>query len=102
MAVTHGGYGDRERITVDEALSAYARGSALAQGRTDLGILRVGALADLVGLSADPRRVPAEQLDQLRVRFTIVGGRVVYERRPPPLMRPSAAPASPVRSDTKK
>lgn len=87
MAVTHGGYGEGQQISVEEALRAFTVGSALAEGRTDLGVIRVGALGDVVGLSGDPRRVAPDELDKLKVRFTISGGRVVYEHGPPPLLR---------------
>ena len=87
LAVTHGGYGTAQRITPEEALRAYTVGSARAEGRTDLGVIRVGALGDLTGLSADPTRVPADDIDKITIRYTIVGGRVVYENRPPPLLR---------------
>ncbi|MEO6953293.1 MAG: amidohydrolase family protein [Polyangia bacterium] len=87
LAVTHGGYGTQQRITPEEALRAYTIGSARAEGRRDLGVIRVGALGDLTGLSADPTRVATEDIDKITVRYTIVGGRVVYENRPPPLMR---------------
>ena len=87
LAVTHGGYGTQQRITTEEALRAYTIGSARAEGRSDLGVIRVGALGDLTGLSADPFRVAAEEIDKITVRYTIVGGTVVYENRPPPLMR---------------
>ena len=96
MAVTHGGYGVEEQISVDDALVAFTRGSALGEGRTDLGQIRVGALADAVGLSADPHEVPPDQLSALEVRFTIMDGKVVYQRRQPGLgapLPPSIGPA---------
>ena len=45
----------------------------------DTDVLR--ELADLVVLSADPLMVDPEQLMDVQVETTIVGGRVVYERR---------------------
>lgn len=51
-AVTHqpdGGWLPEERITLEEALSAYTRGSAFACGREDeLGMLAPGMLADIL------------------------------------------------------
>jgi hypothetical protein len=82
MAVTHGGYGTKERLTAPEALTAFTLGSALAEGRLDKGVVRVGALGDLAGLSGDPTTVPPTSISSLEVRFTIVGGRVVYEAPP--------------------
>lgn len=87
MAVTHGGFGESEQLTVDEALRAFTIGSARGEGRTDLGVIRTGALADLVGLSGDPRRVPPDEIEKIAIRFTVVGGRIVYRHGPPPLLR---------------
>ena len=44
------------------------------------GSLELGKLADLIVLSDDPYAVEPEQLDQVRVDLTMVGGRVVYAR----------------------
>ena len=45
------------------------------------GSISAGKLADLVLLSGDPFRVAPEALRDLKVVMTIVGGKVVYERR---------------------
>jgi predicted amidohydrolase YtcJ len=104
MAVTHGGFGTEERVSPEEAIEAFTRGSAAAEGRADKGAIQVGMLADLVGLSADPTVVPPEQIGKLEVRFTVVGGRVVYEHRPavatrppPPSIGPAGTTPPPVR-----
>jgi imidazolonepropionase-like amidohydrolase len=53
------------------------RQAASALGRSDLGFISPGALADLVIVDGDP----SEDLGALReVERTLVGGRVVYER----------------------
>ena len=90
MAATHGGYGTREQISVDEALTAFTRGSAEAEGRADLGAIRVGDAADLVGLAMDPRAVPADHIADIEVRFTMMGGKIVYQRWAPPTSPPPA------------
>jgi predicted amidohydrolase YtcJ len=90
MAVTHGGFGQSERVSVDDALRAFTIGSAAAEDRTDLGVIRTGMLADFVGLSDDPAQISPDRIGSLQVRFTVVGGRIVYEasptarRAPPP------------------
>ncbi len=94
MAVTHGGFGAEQRVTVDEALRAFTIGSAAAESRTDLGALKVGAAADLVGLAADPTTAPAEEIAAIAVRFTMVAGRVVFERKPTQTTPPSIGPAT--------
>jgi predicted amidohydrolase YtcJ len=80
QAVTHGGFGDKERISAAEALAAYTSGSAAAEGRADAGSLTVGKLADLAVLSEDPTAVPAERIGSLEVLLTMAGGRVVYRQ----------------------
>ena len=46
-----------ERMSVDDALTAYTSGVAFQAGRDDAGIIRPGAPADVVWLAADPRSV---------------------------------------------
>ena len=44
------------------------------------GTISDGKLADLVLLSDDPVTVPPEQLKDIKVAMTIIGGEVVWER----------------------
>jgi predicted amidohydrolase YtcJ len=76
-----GGWYPDERLTLLEAVRAYTVGAAYA-GRADhrRGSLGVGKDADLVVLSADPFAVEPDQLLDLQVDLTLVGGRIVYER----------------------
>jgi predicted amidohydrolase YtcJ len=76
-----GGWFPEERIDVETALRAYTVNTAWAAGEEDRkGRIAPGLLADLVVLDADPFAVPAAALKDLQVRYTIVDGRVVYER----------------------
>lgn len=77
-----GGWQPSERITLEEALAAATVGVAY-QGRAEAvrGHLAPGAQADLVWLSADPRRVPPEQLDQIRVLGTWRRGERTFTAR---------------------
>ena len=69
-------------LTVEEALYAYTVAPAQAvAARERLGTLEVGKLADLVILMDDPLTIPPARLGQVKVAQTIVGGRVVFERR---------------------
>jgi len=43
------------------------------------GRIAPGMLADLVAVEPDPLRVPAAELRDVRVRLTVVDGRVAYE-----------------------
>ena len=77
-----GGWVPEEKITVEEALRAYTSGDAygdLCGGRR--GRLKPGYLADLVLLDRDLTRIPAETIDQAKVRATVMGGRVVFEQQ---------------------
>jgi hypothetical protein len=77
------GWFPEQRITVAEAIEAYTLGSAYgAFEEKDRGSIRAGKLADLVILSRDILD-PAERdkIADTRVRTTIVGGKVVYERK---------------------
>ena len=72
-----------ERVSVETAMRAYTVNNAWAAGEEDLkGALRPGLLADIVVLDRDPFTIPPEQLKDVRVLVTIVGGRVVHEARP--------------------
>lgn len=45
----------------------------------DVGSLEVGKLADLIVLDRNFFRIPAEQIAQIKVLQTVVGGKVVYQ-----------------------
>jgi hypothetical protein len=76
------GWVPAQKISVAEALQAYTRGAAYASfSEKSLGSLEVGKAADLVVLERNLFDVPPEELAEVRVMATMVGGRVVYERR---------------------
>jgi len=70
----------QEAITVETALSAYTRSSALAAGLTDEGHLRPGAHADLAVLNVDLDALlrADDGLADVRAELTLVGGREVH------------------------
>ena len=69
-------------ISVEEAVRAYTVGSAYAEFQeTVKGSISVGKLADLVILSRDIFKIDPKEIENVKVNFTIVGGRVVYEER---------------------
>lgn len=75
------GWVPSQKITVEEALRAYTRGSAYAGFQdANLGILRAGMLADFVMLGEDITAIPPETISKVPVRLTVVNGRVVFER----------------------
>jgi predicted amidohydrolase YtcJ len=65
-------------LTPEQALTAFTLGSAyINQAEGDRGSIAVGRVADLAILDRDPLR---EGFREARVRFTIVGGEIVYRR----------------------
>ena len=70
-----------QRMTRMEALRSYTINAARAAfEENDKGSLRRGKLADLVILSRDLLTVPDEEIRSTEVLYTIVGGKVMYER----------------------
>jgi len=76
------GWVPEQKITVEEALRAYTRGSAYAAfDDAERGILKAGALADFAIIDRDLTRLSPDSIRDARVSLTAVGGRVVYERK---------------------
>jgi len=74
-----GGWIPQEKITVEEALRAYTAGDAYGIfAERERGKLVPGYRADLVLLDQDLTRIQPETIDQVKVRATVVGGRVVF------------------------
>jgi predicted amidohydrolase YtcJ len=67
-----------ERVSVEEALTAYTHGVGVQRG-DDGGLLVSGAPADLVLLAADPRSVDPLAIGAIEVRGTWVGGRRTWD-----------------------
>jgi predicted amidohydrolase YtcJ len=75
------GWIPKQRITVAEAVHAYTVGSAFAEHQEQIkGSLEAGKLADLVVLTDDIFRMPANDLDEARVYMTLFDGSVIYRR----------------------
>ena len=71
--------GPTERLDTLAALRALTLAPARQQGEADQkGSIAVGKLADLVILSADPRRMAPARLRELKVDETIKEGRTLY------------------------
>jgi predicted amidohydrolase YtcJ len=76
------GWVPQEKITVEEALRAYTAGNAYGVfAEKNRGKLAPGYLADLVLLDRDLTAIPPEEIERASVRITVVGGRVVFQRR---------------------
>ena len=73
--------GAKQRITVDEAIYIYTVASAYASFEENLkGSITAGRLADLVVLGADPRQVNPDEIKDIPVVMTMVGGEMKYVR----------------------
>jgi predicted amidohydrolase YtcJ len=71
-----------ERLTVPEALTLYTRNGAYVGFEEKMkGSLEMGKLADFIVLDRDVLSVPSEQLKDVQVLKTFVGGELVYEKR---------------------
>lgn len=69
-------------LSREEALRSYTLSAAYAAFEEDLkGSLIAGKLADLVVLSQNILTVPADKIRNTHVDLTIIGGRVLYERK---------------------
>jgi len=70
-----------ERITVDEALCMYMVDAAYSSSEENIkGTVETGKLADLTVLSHSPVKVPQNEIENIAVEMTIVGGKVVYSK----------------------
>ena len=69
-----------QRIDIYEAIEIFTINGAKIGFEEDIkGSIEPGKLADFVVLSDDPFRVPREQIGEIKVEITIVGGKVVYQ-----------------------
>jgi hypothetical protein len=76
-----GGWVPEQRIGVEDALRAYTSGSAYASfEESEKGTLEPGKLADFALLERDITQIPPEQIRDVKVTLTVVGGQVVFER----------------------
>ncbi|WP_099035291.1 amidohydrolase [Lacimicrobium alkaliphilum] len=75
------GWVPEQKISLEQALIAYTRGAAYASAEEKIkGSLAPGKLADLVILDQDLFSIEAEQIADVQVQRTIVGGRTVFSR----------------------
>jgi predicted amidohydrolase YtcJ len=76
-----GGWFPEEKISLEDALDLYTRGSAYAEfAENDKGTLERGRLADVAVFHRDLFAVEPRAILDTPVDLTIVGGRIVFER----------------------
>lgn len=72
---------EEQRLTMEQAIRYYTYGSAFASHQESTkGTLAVGKLGDLVILSQDLFQIPVEEIKKTEVLYTILGGRIVYQK----------------------
>jgi predicted amidohydrolase YtcJ len=72
--------GAEQAVDAATMLRWYTRGSAaLSFDEHERGQIRRGMLADLIVVEPDPLHLPAADLRDVRVRLTMVDGRIAYE-----------------------
>ena len=77
------GWVPEQKLTIDEAVTAYTTGSAFAEFQErDKGRIARGQLADMVILSEDIFSIPAARIKDVKVLATIAGGTIVHQRNP--------------------
>jgi predicted amidohydrolase YtcJ len=78
-----GGWMPDERLSREEMLKSFTwNGAYAAHSEKDLGSLEVGKLADMVLLDKDVMTIDPKEILSTHPRITIVGGEIVYERKP--------------------
>jgi len=75
------GWFPEQKLTMEEAIELYTLGAAYAQFMEDRkGMIKKGYLGDVVIVDQDLMTIPEEEIMKTRVDYTIVGGKVVFER----------------------
>ena len=70
-----------QKLTMEEAIELYTWGAAYAEFMEERkGKLKEGFLADMVIFNQDLTTIPHDRIMTSKVDYTIVGGRVVFER----------------------
>jgi hypothetical protein len=78
--VTREGFEPQQGLTPAEAIRMFTLDAAYAQFEESVkGSISVGKRADMFVLSANPVSVPHQQIRDIRVQRTIIGGRTFYE-----------------------
>jgi len=71
-----------ECLTAEQAVSLYTREAAyFSFEEGERGTLKEGKAADLVVLDRDPLQTSPEAIPEIKVKMTLVGGRIVYDAR---------------------
>jgi predicted amidohydrolase YtcJ len=85
------GFVPQERISLEHAIRAYTLGAAFAGHRERIeGSIAPGKLADLIILARDLFKIEPNQIGDMEVLLTMVGGKTVYQAPSWPTTRAAA------------
>jgi predicted amidohydrolase YtcJ len=74
-------WGSRQRVTVDEALNIATINGAFASHEENVkGSITAGKYADFVMLEKDPHEVNPDEIKDIRIIRTVVGGKTMYPK----------------------
>ena len=74
-----GGFFPEQRLTMEQVLAGYTRNNAYTEFmEKQIGSVEPGKLADIIVLSQDVTKVPAETVGSTKVLLTMVGGKIVW------------------------
>ncbi len=69
-----------QKLTMEKAIELYTLGAAYGEFTEDRkGMLKVGYLGDMVIFNNDLMTIPSDQIMPVKVDYTIVGGKVVFQ-----------------------
>jgi predicted amidohydrolase YtcJ len=72
-------WGPNQKVTVDEAITIGTINGAYASAEENIkGSITAGKLADFVLLEKDPHEVPPNEIMNIKINRTVVGGKPVY------------------------
>src|SRR5262245_40042166 len=72
-------WGAKQKVSVDEALTIATINGAYASSEENLkGSITAGKLADFVVLEKDPHAVPPNEIMNIKINRTVVGGKTVF------------------------
>ena len=79
-----GGWYSDQRLTLAEAIRGFTSDAAYAAfEERSRGTIEAGKLADFTIIEGDLASMPAASLDDVKVRYTVVGGEIVYDSAAP-------------------
>jgi predicted amidohydrolase YtcJ len=75
-------YGPEQKVSVEAAIQIWTMGSAYASFEEDIkGSIEVGKLADFIVLSQDLTKVPLDEIKDIDIERTYVGGKLAFVRQ---------------------